>query len=150
MRLCRHNGGNKRRLVSIHANRHLSQSTSRLYSSTPKRHGLQVDPVCLDLKPQYQRAKKPNSEAKNIAILGGGITGLTAAFHISKEIPSARVQIFEKSKTLGGWLQSDLVEVDGGHVVFENGPRTLRNSLWGARYTKYLVSGLESRMCPKS
>ncbi|KAL9623665.1 MAG: hypothetical protein Q9160_002121 [Pyrenula sp. 1 TL-2023] len=92
---------------------------------------------------QYQPTVTPNQRAKDIAIIGGGVTGLTAAFHLSKQLPSAKVTVFEKSKTLGGWLRSELIEVDGGHVVFENGPRTLRNDFWGARYTKDLISQLD-------
>jgi len=62
----------------------------------------------------------------DIAILGGGITGLATAYYISKEVPSAKITIYEAGPRVGGWLHSKRVEVDGGTVLFEQGPRTLR------------------------
>jgi len=67
----------------------------------------------------------------SIAVLGGGITGLSAAFHLSRRFPSSRILILEKSKRLGGWIQSKKVQIslpggDVGTAVLELGPRTLR------------------------
>lgn len=66
-----------------------------------------------------------------IAVLGGGITGLSAAFHLSKRFPSSRLILLEKSDRLGGWIKSKRVRFDipGGDIgeaVVESGPRTLR------------------------
>lgn len=66
-----------------------------------------------------------------IAVLGGGITGLSATFHLSRKFPNARILLLEKSKKLGGWIQSKRVSfgIPGGDVgtaVLESGPRTLR------------------------
>ena len=68
----------------------------------------------------------PNPKAKRIGILGSGITGHTTAYHLAKTLPDAKITILEKSSRTGGWLDSEKIEVDGGHVVFEWGPRTLR------------------------
>lgn len=67
----------------------------------------------------------------SIAVLGGGITGLSAAFHLSRRFPSSRILILEKSKRLGGWIQSKKAQIslpggDVGTAVLELGPRTLR------------------------
>lgn len=60
------------------------------------------------------------------AVIGGGITGLTTAYRLAQDPSCEKVTLYERSHRLGGWLQSETVEVDGGQVVFEYGPRTLR------------------------
>ena len=67
-----------------------------------------------------------SSERKHIAILGGGITGLSAAYYITRELPRAKVTIYEAADRLGGWLQSRSVNIGNGNIVLESGPRTLR------------------------
>lgn len=56
-----------------------------------------------------------------IAILGGGISGLAAAWSLRKTTKGPIV-LFEKSSKLGGWIQS--TREDG--FFFEKGPRSLR------------------------
>ena len=67
-------------------------------------------------------------KTQNIAILGGGITGLSAAHYLTRELPTAKITLYEAENRLGGWLQSKSVDVDNGNIVFETGPRTLRPS----------------------
>ena len=67
----------------------------------------------------------------NIAVLGAGITGLSAAFHLSRRFPSARITLLEKTARVGGWIRSKRVSfnIPGGDVasaLLELGPRTLR------------------------
>jgi oxygen-dependent protoporphyrinogen oxidase len=65
----------------------------------------------------------------NVAVIGGGITGLTAAWRLLQDPKCQKITLYEKSSQLGGWLQSEKIEVgDGKHVVFEHGPRTIRAS----------------------
>ncbi|OAP55973.1 protoporphyrinogen oxidase [Fonsecaea erecta] len=71
----------------------------------------------------------PNPHAREIAILGGGFTGLATAFHLSSQLPNAKITILEKNDRLGGWVDSEVVQVDKGEVLFEWGPRTLRAGL---------------------
>ncbi|KIW94819.1 protoporphyrinogen oxidase [Cladophialophora bantiana CBS 173.52] len=71
----------------------------------------------------------PNPHAREIAILGGGFTGLATAFLLSSQLPTAKITILEKSNRLGGWVDSEVVRVDKGEVLFEWGPRTLRAGL---------------------
>lgn len=80
-----------------------------------------------------------NSRQKRIAVLGGGITGLSAAHYLTRELPTAKVTIYEASERLGGWLQSQRVDVGNGNVVFESGPRTLRPHGVAARVTIEMV-----------
>jgi len=68
----------------------------------------------------------PQKPATKIAILGGGITGLASAHYLTRLLPHAEVTIYEGGDRLGGWLRSKHVQVKGGNVVFEQGPRTLR------------------------
>ncbi len=56
-----------------------------------------------------------------IAILGGGISGLAAAWSLRKTTKRPII-LFEKSSRLGGWIQS--TREDG--FFFEKGPRSLR------------------------
>ena len=84
-------------------------------------------------------AKARAREVKNVAILGGGITGLASAFYLSKQLPEARITLFEGSSRLGGWLHSKRVDVGNGNVVFEQGPRTLRPGIPNGLVTLDLV-----------
>jgi oxygen-dependent protoporphyrinogen oxidase len=79
------------------------------------------------------QCRHQSTSPERIAILGGGIAGLSSAYFVSKTFPKAQITLFEKGKETGGWIQSRRVEVEGedgkkGEVLFELGPRTLRNS----------------------
>lgn len=68
---------------------------------------------------------------KHVAVLGGGLTGLTTAWYLTKFIPDVKVTIYEGSGRYGGWIDSERVEVtaaDGtkGTVVFERGARLVQ------------------------
>lgn len=67
--------------------------------------------------------------AYRAAIIGGGVTGLTSAFQLLHDPKCDDITVYEKSHRLGGWLESETIPVDGGHVLFEYGPRTLRSAL---------------------
>lgn len=67
----------------------------------------------------------------SIAVVGGGITGLSSAFHLSRRFPQAQIRVFEKLRREGGWIRSQRVDVQGyngekASVLLESGPRTLR------------------------
>ncbi|CAP98618.1 Pc22g13300 [Penicillium rubens Wisconsin 54-1255] len=80
--------------------------------------------------------------AYTAAVLGGGITGLTAAWQLAQDPTCKQVILFEKTDRLGGWINSETVPVDGGNVVFEYGPRTLKSSLPGSLPLLYLATNL--------
>lgn len=65
-----------------------------------------------------------------MAVLGGGLTGLTTAYYLAKMLPkTTKITVYEASSRTGGWIRTDRVpvDVDGvqGTVQFERGPRTL-------------------------
>lgn len=66
------------------------------------------------------------SEVTDVAVLGGGITGLASAYYAAQRLPDSKITLFEGSSRLGGWLRSQHVDVGNGKVVFEQGPRNLR------------------------
>lgn len=75
----------------------------------------------------------------DIAVLGGGITGLATAYYLTKELPRANITVYEASDRLGGWLSSKRVPVKDGSILFEAGPRTLRpasNGVLSARLVR--------------
>lgn len=74
-----------------------------------------------------------------VAILGGGITGLTSAWQLSRDPRCESVTILEKANRLGGWIDSERVPVNGGEVLFEYGPRTLRSAVPTSLPLLYLV-----------
>lgn len=61
------------------------------------------------------------SATKSIAVVGGGITGLAAAYYLQKLQPSWRVQLFESKERLGGNIiteRHDGFVIDGGPDSF--------------------------------
>ncbi|KAF9775342.1 hypothetical protein IL306_006553 [Fusarium sp. DS 682] len=80
----------------------------------------------------FNNGRRFVSQAKdaNFAVLGGGLTGLTAAYYLAKKLPStAKITLYESSDRLGGWIKTDRVPVDiegkSGIVSFERGARSL-------------------------
>ncbi|KAI8980317.1 protoporphyrinogen oxidase [Pilobolus umbonatus] len=60
----------------------------------------------------------------SIAVLGGGISGLSAAYYLSRAVPSStKITLIEGKHRLGGWIQTHRVSPT---VLFESGCRTLR------------------------
>ncbi|KAJ5383517.1 Amine oxidase [Penicillium concentricum] len=103
--------------------------------------------------PYVSRALRPRNRQLNLllngqkrtytaAVLGGGITGLTAAWQLAQDPTCKRIVLFEKTDRLGGWIDSETIPVDGGNIVFEYGPRTLRSSLPGSLPLLYLATNL--------
>ena len=66
--------------------------------------------------------------ANDVAVIGGGLTGLTTAYYLARRLPSSsRVTLYEGADRLGGWIHTvKKTTPDGGVVHFENGPRILR------------------------
>ena len=66
----------------------------------------------------------------SIAVVGGGLTGLTTAYYLAKRLPpTAKITLYESSNRLGGWIDTERVKVDvsgkQGMVNFERGPRSM-------------------------
>ena len=82
-----------------------------------------------------------------ISIVGGGISGLSAAFYLSKLPSVTSITVFEASSSLGGWIQTTKTS-DG--FLFEHGPRTIRPAGPQGANTLELISdlGLEDKLLP--
>ncbi|KAI8346169.1 protoporphyrinogen oxidase [Blakeslea trispora] len=77
----------------------------------------------------------------NVAVLGGGISGLSAAYYLARLAPkTTKITLIEGKNRLGGWIKSRRVapgkytsqtelpptSTEKNSVLFEGGPRTLR------------------------
>lgn len=79
----------------------------------------------------YVAVRQGKPAPKSIAVLGGGLTGLTTAYYITRYLPNAKVTIYEATDRLGGWIDTETVNVttpDGieGQVQFERGARSVK------------------------
>ncbi|KAJ7650088.1 hypothetical protein FB45DRAFT_886881 [Roridomyces roridus] len=90
----------------------------------------------------------------HIAVLGGGLTGLSSAFHLSRRFPLANITLIDKQKSLGGWAsKTERVQLPGGRgsVLLEGGPRTLRPNAKSALELIHLLGLQDSVLTtPKS
>ncbi|KAK9370417.1 hypothetical protein V1509DRAFT_617717 [Lipomyces kononenkoae] len=74
------------------------------------------------------------SPIRSVAVLGGGISGLSTAYYLSRALPhNVPITIYESSKRLGGYIESTRLMLPNAsgtgreeNVLFEHGPRTLR------------------------
>lgn len=71
-------------------------------------------------------------------MLGGGISGLSAAWNLARCSTPVDVTVYEAASRVGGWMES--IKTSGGGV-FELGPRSLRTAGVSARATMEMVSG---------
>lgn len=85
---------------------------------------------------RWRRSYTSAAYPERIAVLGGGIAGLSSAYFAAKEFPNSKITVYEGGSETGGWIKTKRVQVPGGEVKFESGPRTLRN----ATITAHLVS----------
>ncbi|KAH8155131.1 uncharacterized protein LAJ45_00140 [Morchella importuna] len=84
---------------------------------------------CAPVHSKRYSASTPGGDSdktKSAAVLGGGITGLSTAWYLTRFAPGVPITVYEQSERLGGWLRSKQVEYEGGTVLFEQGPRTIR------------------------
>ncbi|RNA38960.1 protoporphyrinogen oxidase [Brachionus plicatilis] len=62
-----------------------------------------------------------------IAVIGGGISGLSAAYYLKKfSLPISEIVLYEASNRFGGWIDSKKASINQETVFLEKGPRTLR------------------------
>ena len=80
-------------------------------------------------------------------ILGGGITGLSAAHYLSKFVSTEKIVLLEASNRLGGWINTSRHE-DG--ILHEHGPRTIRPAGLAGANTLELAEelGLSDKIIP--
>ncbi|KAM6999287.1 protoporphyrinogen oxidase [Passerculus sandwichensis] len=74
-----------------------------------------------------------------VAVVGGGISGLAACYHLVRAPRPPKVVLLEASGRFGGWLQSSR-SAEG--AVFEHGPRGVRPAGPAGAQTLHMVSEL--------
>lgn len=83
---------------------------------------------------------------QHVAIIGGGLTGLSAAYRLA---PKAKVTLLEASNHVGGWVGSTKQHIKftspsgetvEGDVTLESGPRSIRPKGLSAASMLKLVS----------
>ncbi len=62
------------------------------------------------------------TEHVDVAIIGGGIAGLTAAYRLVSQAPSLRIALYEASDRLGGKIMTEHVDQPDGRFLVEAGP----------------------------
>ncbi len=69
-------------------------------------------------------------DKKRVAVLGGGISGLTSAYRLAQQLPKDRydVVLLEGQQRLGGWIQSERIALPSTETtaLVEKGPRSIR------------------------
>jgi len=77
------------------------------------------------------------------AVVGGGISGLTAAYRLTKLLPQARVEIFEASDRLGGVLAT---HGEGDFLIERGADSFITREPWGRELCEEL--GLSGELIP--
>jgi protoporphyrinogen/coproporphyrinogen III oxidase len=85
----------------------------------------------------------------DIVIVGGGITGLSAAFYLERAARAAGIRIrytlVERDDRFGGKIQTDTIVHDNGAFVVEGGPDSfVAQKPWGVQLARDL--GLEGQL----
>ncbi|KAJ1024819.1 hypothetical protein NDA16_002859 [Ustilago loliicola] len=92
-----------------------------------------------------------NNDKKRIAVLGGGISGLTSAYRLAQQLPKDRydVILFEHQDRLGGWIQSERIALPANDAasssttaLIEKGPRSIRPAGYSGLMMLELVRSL--------
>ena len=135
-----------------------SSQTTRYRRQLRTQHGLPLDhsPLLLSASPTKVDSRQQSSlkglqnetgrdgrglaHRKQIAVLGGGISGLSCAYYLTREFPSAKITLYEASNRLGGWVHTEVVDGGFGAIAFEQGPRTLQPNRVSSLVTFDLVS----------
>lgn len=122
----------------------------RLSASNERRRGYAVAPKP---KPKQPPPPPPQQPKRQIAVLGGGITGLTAAHYLARNAPNAHITLYEASDRLGGWIHGVPTEVktpDGqsAEVLMQRGPRMLRSGASAAKYDDLVLYDVVGRYWP--
>ncbi|KAH8675564.1 hypothetical protein BX600DRAFT_452985 [Xylariales sp. PMI_506] len=85
-------------------------------------------PAARSAVPTSRHVSPPPQNKRQIAVLGGGITGLTATHYLARHAPDAHITLYEATDRLGGWIDGKYTKTgeDGLEVLMQRGPRMLR------------------------
>ena len=81
------------------------------------------------------------------SIVGGGVSGLSAAYYLAKHVNPSLITVYEASNRVGGWIEA--TKTEDGHI-YEHGPRTIRPAGKQGANTLRLIEelGLEGQLRP--
>ncbi|KAF2835589.1 Protoporphyrinogen oxidase [Patellaria atrata CBS 101060] len=89
-------------------------------------------------------ATAQDNSLEDVAIIGGGLTGLASAYYLAKERPSTKITIYEASSRTGGWLNSKYIDTPyKKQVLFETGPHSIRSGGEAAIFILFLIQELD-------
>lgn len=88
----------------------------------------------------------------DIAVLGGGLTGLTTAYYLTRFHPDAKITIYESEARLGGWIdteQAEVITLEGNEetISFERGARVVSPQSNLTRWEDFVLYDLVWRPC---
>lgn len=154
------NASSSPRQTRSHTTRHISRPLSS--SARP----LPIPSASLPTRPRWleasaaspHRTRRRYATASNpdlpsdIAVLGGGLTGLTTAYYLTRFHPNARVTIYESQDRVGGWIDTEKVEVTtlagtDETISFERGARVVSPQTSLTRYEDFVLYDLVWRPC---
>lgn len=143
------------RQTGSHTPRHISR---RFLSSAPAltlaSPPLPTRPCWLDAngallsRPRRSYATVSSTDLpRDIAVLGGGLTGLTTAYYLARFHPDAKITIYESQARVGGWIDTEQVEVTtlagtDETISFERGARVVSPQTSLTRYEDFVLYDL--------
>ncbi|ROV97589.1 hypothetical protein VSDG_04576 [Cytospora chrysosperma] len=88
-----------------------------------------------------------SSSPKDIAVLGGGLTGLTTAYYLTRFHPEAKITLYESDARLGGWIDTEQIEVktaegEAATISFERGARAVTPQSTVTRWEDFVLFDL--------
>lgn len=131
--------------------RHLSSSAPALIgasTSLPTRpRWLEANAVPHSRTRRSYATASGSSLPGDIAVLGGGLTGLTTAYYLTRFNPDAKVTIYESQARVGGWIDTEKVEVttlagNDETISFERGARVVSPQSSLTRYEDFVLYDL--------
>lgn len=81
-------------------------------------------------------------KGQELCVIGGGLSGLSLAYFVSKSRPDINVRVLEAKDTVGGYMESKPQQIENEQTVFEFGPRTLLPSHPGTVIAVQLIDQL--------
>ncbi|PQO42069.1 protoporphyrinogen oxidase [Blastopirellula marina] len=84
----------------------------------------------------------PSVTPRRVAVIGGGISGLAAAFRLTELDPNCQIELFEADDQLGGVLQT--VHTDDGYLLEQSADNFITNIPFGLDLCKRL--GIEGEL----
>jgi oxygen-dependent protoporphyrinogen oxidase len=87
------------------------------------------------------------SESVDVAIVGGGIAGLTVAWQLQRQRPDLNIAVLEASDRPGGRIRTEIIDHDAGQFVIELGPDAMLSTKPSAREL-CIELGLQDELIP--